>query len=283
MLGLSKVVKRIENERSIDRIAGPIAERVSKATAPDTIKNLLSGSWLGHQLHPMVSDIPIGAWSMASALDLLGGKQMRPAAQRLVALGIVSSIPVAVTGASDWSESYGKARRVGTVHAIANSVGMNFQVLSWVARKKDRHVLGAGLSLIGMGFTGAAGYLGGHLSFDMGIGVNHTAFEKLSKKWTDVAAEDELQEGQLRRVTVHETPVVITRHKGELHAMSATCAHAGGPLDRGYIENDCIVCPWHQSKFRLNDGSPARGPAGSGQPVWQVRTQDGRIAVRSAD
>src|SRR5690625_4413353 len=113
MFGLSKVVKRIEHERSLDSSAGPVAERVSKVTAPDTIKYLLSGSWLGHQLHPMASDIPIGAWSMASVLDLTGGEQMRPAAQRLVALGILSSIPVAIPGASDWSESYGKARRVG--------------------------------------------------------------------------------------------------------------------------------------------------------------------------
>lgn len=283
MFGLSRVIKRIENEKSLDAVSKPLAEWVSKATAPDTIKYVLSGSWLGHQLHPMASDIPIGAWGMASALDLTGGEKMRPASQRLVALGILSSIPVAITGASDWSESYGKERRVGTVHAITNSMGMNFQVLSWLARRKERHTLGAGLSLVGLSFTAAAGYLGGHLSFDMGVGVNHTAFEKGTKKWTDVAAEDDIHDGQLHRVTVGETPVVLTRHKGDLHAMSATCAHAGGPLDEGHIENDCIVCPWHQSKFRVSDGSPERGPAGAGQPMWQVRAEDGRIAIRSAD
>ena len=283
MFGLSRVVKRIENERSLDGISGPVAEWVSKITAPDKIKYVLSGSFLGHQLHPPLTDVPIGAWAMASVLDVTGGETMRPASQRLVALGILSSIPVAITGASDWSESYGKERRVGTVHAIANSVGMNFQIMSWLARRKDRHMLGAGLSLIGLGFTGAAGYLGGHLSFDMGVGVNHAAFEKRTKKWTDVAAEDDIQEGQLHRVTVNDTPVVLTRYQGDLHAMSATCAHAGGPLDKGHIEGDCIVCPWHQSKFRITDGTPQRGPAGANQPMWQVRAEDGRIAVRSAD
>ncbi|GAA4479965.1 hypothetical protein GCM10023190_24020 [Enteractinococcus fodinae] len=283
MFGLSRVVKRIENEKSLDSISKPVAEWVSKVTSPDKIKYALSGSWLGHQLHPPLTDVPIGAWAMASVLDLTGGEQMRPASQRLVALGILSSIPVAITGASDWSDSYGKARRVGTAHALANSMGMEFQIMSWLARRKDRHVLGASLSLIGLGFTGAAGYLGGHLSFDMGVGVNHAAFEKRTNKWTDVAAEEEIQEGQLHRVTVNDTPVVITRHKGDLHAMSATCAHAGGPLDKGEIEGDCIVCPWHQSKFRITDGTPQRGPAGANQPMWQVRAEDGRIAIRSAE
>lgn len=282
MFGLSGIVKRIEQEKSLDQLSKPLSTWVSKATAPDKIKYLLSGSWLGHQLHPMASDIPIGAWGMASVLDVTGGKQMRPAAQRLVGIGILSSIPVALSGASDWSDSYGKEQRVGMAHALANSWGTALQVASWYARRKDHHIIGAGLSLVGMGFTAGAGYLGGHLSFDMGVGVNHTAFESRSRKWTDVAADEDIQDGQLHRVTVGETPVVLTRRNGELHAMSATCTHAGGPLDEGHIENDCIVCPWHQSKFRIEDGKPQRGPAGSAQPMWHVRAENGRIGIRSA-
>ena len=280
---ISRVVKRIEKEKSLDAISQPISKLASKATAPDTIKYLLSGSWLGHQLHPMLSDVPIGAWSMASLLDLTGGQQMRPAAQRLVGVGVLSSFPVALTGASDWADAYGKEQRVGLAHALANSWGTTLQILSWVARRNDYHKLGTGLSLAGLGFTSAAGYLGGHLSFDMGVGVNHTAFQERSKKWTDVAAEADVEDGQLMRVEVNDTPVVLTRHKGDLHALSATCAHAGGPLHKGRIEDDCIVCPWHQSKFRISDGTPQRGPAGAAQPVWQVRAEDGRIAIRSAD
>lgn len=280
---ISRVVKRIEKEKSLDAISKPISKLASKVTAPDTIKYVLSGSWLGHQLHPMLSDVPIGAWSMASLLDLTGSEQMRPAAQRLVGVGVLSSFPVAITGASDWSDSYGKEQRVGLAHALANSWGTTLQILSWVARRNDYHKLGTGLSLVGLGFTASAGYLGGHLSFDMGVGVNHTAFQQGSRKWTDVAAETDVEDGQLVRVEVNDTPVVLTRHQGDLHALSATCAHAGGPLHKGRIEGDCIVCPWHESKFRITDGTPQRGPAGSAQPVWQVRAEDGRIAIRSAD
>lgn len=283
MFGLSRVVKRIEQEKSLDELSEPLSKVVSKVTDPDAVKYLLSGSWLGHQLHPMLTDIPIGAWAMASALDLTGGKAMRPASQRLVALGILSSIPASITGASDWSESYGKEQRVGLAHALGNSWGTVLQTLSWVARKNDRHKLGAGLSLIGLSFTGAAGYLGGHLTLDMGVGVNHTAFQQRTKKWTDVAAEDDVQEGALLRVMANKTPVVLTRHQGELRALSATCAHAGGPLHEGRIEDDSIVCPWHHSKFRVSDGVPMRGPAGAAQPTWDVRAQEGRVLIKAAE
>lgn len=283
MFGLSRVIAWIAQEKSLDAISQPLSAWASKATDPDVVKYALSGSWLGHQLHPMVSDIPIGAWAMASALDLTGGKPMRGASQRLVGIGILSALPAIASGASDWAESYGKEQRVGVVHALANSGGLALQALSWVARRKQYHVVGVGLSLVGFGLTAGAGYLGGHLSFGMGVGVNHTAFQARSKQWSDVAAEDEVQEGQLVRVMVKSTPVVLTRHDGEVRALSATCSHAGGPLHKGSVEDGCIVCPWHHSKFRISDGVPMRGPAGTAQPTWQVRAEDGRISVRGTD
>src|SRR5690625_3519471 len=113
MFDITSIVRKIEKEKSLDAISKPLAKVARKVTAPDTIKYVLSGSWAGHQLHPPLTDIPIGAWTMASLLDLTGGETMRPAAQRLVGVGILSSLPVALTGASDWSETYGKERRVG--------------------------------------------------------------------------------------------------------------------------------------------------------------------------
>lgn len=283
MFGLSRVVKYIEQERSLDEISEPLSKAVKNVTDPHPVKYLLSGSWLGHQLHPMVTDIPIGAWVMASALDVTGGKRMRPASQRLVAIGVISAVPAALTGASDWADSYGKEQRVGLAHALANTWGTALQGLSWAARKNDRHKLGTGLSLAGLGFTLWAGYLGGHLSFNMGVGVNHTAFQGRTKKWTDVAAEHDVHDGELLRVEAQQTPVVLTRQGGQLRALSATCSHAGGPLDKGHLEDGCIVCPWHQSMFRLVDGAPVRGPAGAAQPTWDVRTENGRILVKAAD
>lgn len=282
MFGLSNVVKRIERMKSLDAVGKPVAKWASQLTSPDGIKNALSGSWLGHQLHPMATDLPIGAWTMASALDLTGGETTRDAAQRLVGIGVLTSAPAALSGASDWSETYGKDQRVGLIHAVGNAAATSLQVTSWMVRRNGRHKLGAGLSLLGLASTLSSAYLGGHLSFSKGVGVNHTAFQSRSTQWIDVAAEAEVEEGQLMRVMAKNTPVMLTRHSGELRALSATCSHAGGPLNKGHIENDCVVCPWHQSKFRLTDGTPVRGPAGSAQPVWDVRAVDGRVSVKSA-
>src|SRR5699024_9092167 len=195
---------------------------------------------------------------------------------------VLTSFPAAASGASDWSDTIGKERRVGLVHAVGNSIGTSMQIASWFARRYGHHRLGVGFSLVGLGATTSAAYLGGHLSFARGVGVNHTAFEAPVRKWTDVAADEDVSEGELVRVSANETPVMLTRHKGQLRALSATCQHSGGPLDEGHIDKDCVFCPWHQSPFRLSDGKPTRGPAAMKQPTWDVQTMDGRIQVKSA-
>lgn len=282
MLGLSTATDRIGKIKTLDPLAKQLSKWVSNITGPDAIKNALSGTWLGHQLHPMAIDLPMGAWTMATALDVLGGEETRTGAQHLVGIGVLTSLPAAASGAADWSDTIGKEQRIGLVHAIGNSVGTGMQVASWVARRCGNHRLGMGLSLVGLTSTMSAAYLGGHLSFALGVGVNHTAFEKTAQEWTDVAGEEDVTEGQLMRVTANDTPVMLTRHKGQLRALSATCLHAGGPLNKGHIEDDCVVCPWHQSTFRLSDGKPMRGPAAMPQPTWDVQTIDGRIQVKSA-
>lgn len=282
VFGLSKVIDQIGQMKDLDSISKPLSDVVSKVTAPDAVKNALSGTWLGHQLHPMLTDLPIGAWSMASALDLTSRGTMPKVSERLVGLGILTAVPAALSGASDWSESYGKEQRLGLLHALGNSVGTTLQVASWISRRCGHHRTGTGLSLAGLAATMGASYLGGHLSFGMGVGVDHTAFQKTITKWVDVAAENEVTEGQLLRVEANDVPVMLTRHKGQLRALSATCLHAGGPLNKGHIENDCVVCPWHGSRFRLTDGTPKRGPAAMPQPTWDINIVDGRVQVRSA-
>ncbi|GAA2034158.1 hypothetical protein GCM10009720_13440 [Yaniella flava] len=281
MFGLSSAVENIEQMKNLDPVSKKLTGWVSKATDPDVIKNALSGTWVGHQLHPLATDLPMGAWSMASLLDITGRGQMHRAAQHLVGVGILTSLPAAASGASDWSETIGESRRVGLVHALGNAAGTCLQLGSWIARRSGHNRLGATLSLAGLTSTMGAAYLGGHLSLDMGVGVNQTAGEQKATQWVEVATEDDVAEGQLTRVTANDTPVVLTRHRGQLRALSATCPHAGGSLDEGHIENDCVVCPLHQSKFRLTDGQPERGPTAYPAPSWRVREADGRIAIKS--
>ena len=279
--GPRALIDQISGLSQLDPVAAAITKTVQRATQPAAVKNALSGTWLGHQLHPLLTDVTIGAWLSAAALDVAGGDDGADSARRLTALGIVSAVPTAASGLSDWSETYGSEQRVGLVHAIANGVAVALQIGSYRARRRGDRRRGAALSLAGLGVAGAAGYLGGPLGYALGIGVNHTAFEHRSSDWTDVADAAALEDDTPLRVDADGVPVVLVKTADRLFALSATCVHAGGPLDEGELVDGCLKCPWHASMFRLEDGRATRGPAAIDQPVWQTRVSDGRVQVRA--
>jgi nitrite reductase/ring-hydroxylating ferredoxin subunit/uncharacterized membrane protein len=254
---------------------------VGRAVRPRRVRNLLSGTKLGHPLHPVLTDLPIGAWSMSTLLDTVGGVSAEPAADLLVGAGILSAIPTAMTGLNDWSDTLGAETRVGAMHAGANVAALGLYAASLVARRSGRRSLGKVLGLAGAGVLMVGGYLGGHLSFARAVNVNHTTFEYRPEEWTPVLADAELREGQHRGVSAGEASVLLTRNGGQLYALANTCSHAGGPLDEGELVDGCVVCPWHASTFRLTDGSIVRGPASTPQPTYQTRVRDGQIEVRS--
>ncbi|MGH3764768.1 MAG: Rieske 2Fe-2S domain-containing protein [Pseudonocardiaceae bacterium] len=278
-----ELVRRIERFSALDKVAKPVAGLVGRVVQPRLVRNLLSGTRLGHPAHPMLTDVPIGAWSMSTLLDTLGGVSMEPAADVLVGVGILSAIPTAATGLNDWSDTIGGARRVGAVHASANVAALGLYVASLVARRRGRRGAGKALGLVGLGALMVGGYLGGHLSFARAINVNHTALEHRPGEWTPVLADAELGEGEHRAVFAGEAAVLLVRDDGELYALANTCSHAGGPLHEGEFVDGCVVCPWHASSFRLTDGSIVRGPATTPQPTYQTRVRDEKIEVRSLD
>jgi nitrite reductase/ring-hydroxylating ferredoxin subunit len=279
---MNDVITTIEGANALDAVAGPLSGWVQRATSQDEVKSALSGTWLGHQLHPVLTDLPIGAWTMASTLDCISGRSGADEARRLVGLGVLAAVPTAVTGAADWSDTYGASQRTGLVHALCNVTATLLQATSWIVRGRGHRRAGIGLSGAGLGIALFSSYLGGHLSFVQGVGVNHTAFEPTVKKWTDVAALTDLSPDQPVRVTAGRVPVVLVKHDEGIYALSATCVHAGGPLDQGEVlENGCIRCPWHASTYQLSDGSVVRGPASMDQPSWEVQVEGGRVSVRS--
>jgi nitrite reductase/ring-hydroxylating ferredoxin subunit len=276
-----EMVRRIERFAPLDKVAEPLAGLVGKVVSPRWIRNLLSGTRLGHPAHPMLTDLPIGAWSMSTLLDTVGGNSSERAADLLVGVGILSAIPTAMTGLNDWSDTIGGEKRIGTVHAGANVAALGLYLASLIARGAGHRGRGKLLGLAGFGVLMAGGYLGGHLSYAKAVNVNHTVFEYRPPEWTPVLADAELGEGEHRMVTADGASVLLVRDKGQLHALANTCSHAGGPLDEGEFVDGCVVCPWHASTFRLTDGSIVRGPASIPQPAYQTRVSDGKIEVRS--
>ena len=278
-----RAAKAIENATALDRPANALADAVGKVLKPGPVKDALSGTPLGHPAHPALIAVPIGSWLSASWLDLAGGQGSRDAARKLVALGVLSAVPTALTGASDWSDTSGAERRAGFVHALANSTGLALYVASWRARRRGKFTKGAGLALAGAGVVGFSGWLGGHLAYALGVGVDTTAFTGAPTEWTDVAAETDLVEGRPVGITMGEVPILLLRQHDRVYALNDRCTHRGGPLHEGAVVGDCIECPWHGSRFRLDSGEIERGPATQSQQSFEVRVDAGRVFVRRTE
>ena len=249
------------------------------------VKDVISGTWMGHTLHPLLTDIPIGAWTSATLLDLLGGRESRPAAQKLVGLGLAAAAPTAWAGWADWADTEpgnDPVRRVGMAHALANGTAIALYGASLAARRRGAHATGVLFGLAGAGAMTAGGWLGGDLVFARGVGVNETLFDEDPADWTPVLDASMLAEDRPAQAIAGDRPIVLVRRNGTIHALAGRCAHRGGPLHEGELEGDCIVCPLHGSRFRLADGSVERGPCAYPQPVFEARVHEGRVEVRAA-
>jgi nitrite reductase/ring-hydroxylating ferredoxin subunit len=278
---LRQTVRRLERLEALDKVGKPLAGAVGRAVRPRVVRNLLSGTDLGHPLHPVLTDLPIGAWMMSALLDATGGPAAEGAADLLVAVGVVAAVPTAAAGLSDWSDTAGPETRVGLVHAALNTTALSLYLASLVSRARGRRRGGKVLGLAGLGVLTGGAYLGGHLSFGMGVDVNRTAWEQRPHQWTPVLADTELADGQHRRADADGVPVLLYRTAGTVYALDSTCSHMGGPLEEGTISDGCVICPWHGSTFRFADGTIVRGPASTPEPCYQTRIQDGRIEVRA--
>jgi len=273
---------RIAELEALDPIADAVGQAIAPALEPSVVKDALSGTWLGHPAHPMLTDVPVGAWTLATALDVLGGEAMADAATALVGLGCAAALPTALTGLSDWADTEGPTRRVGTVHGAGNVAALAIYGASYLARRRGRRGLGIALGLVGGAVATATAYLGGHLVYGKGVGVDVTAFEEGPERWRQVLAASDVPDGKPVRAEVDGVAIVLVRREGSLHALANRCTHRGGPLDEGELTDDGIVCPWHGSCFRLEDGSIVRGPATAPQPRYEVREHAGKIEVRAA-
>jgi nitrite reductase/ring-hydroxylating ferredoxin subunit/uncharacterized membrane protein len=265
----------------LDRFAKPVTGAVGKVLRPRAVRNLLSGTNLGHPLHPMLTDVPIGAWTMSTLLDIVGGVAAEPAADLLVGAGIIAAVPTATSGLNDWSDTHGAETRVGLVHALANTATLGLYLASFTARARGNRRGGRALGMAGFGMLLAGAYLGGHLSYVKGVNVNRTAWEQRPEEWTPVLPDALLAEGKPHIAQADGVPILLYRTAGQVYALSSTCSHMGGPLAEGTISDGCVTCPWHGSIFRFADGMIVRGPASTPQPVYQTRIHEGHIEVRA--
>lgn len=279
---VNDIVRTIEEADILDAPARALAPVVDRLTSDDAVKRALSGTWLGHRLHPLLTDVVIGTWISATIVDLVAFHSGERAARRLVATGIAAAVPTIATGLSDWDDTSGRDRRVGIAHLAANSVGVSLQMASWVARVRRHHIRGTLLSAAALAAVGAGGYLGGHLVFARRVGVDHEVPVAVPDAgWQAACRIDELVDGEPITATISGNRVAVVRDRGQIYALAAVCSHAGGPLDRGTVRENTLVCPWHGSAFCLADGAVDRGPATAAQPAYETRTRGELVEVRA--
>ena len=284
---MESAIANLENSTAIDAIANPLARAVHESLEhAEPLKNALHGVWLGHPLHSVLTDIPVGAWTTAAVLDATAGWThaygYEQAAEAAIMVGLAGAAGSAVTGLTDWSETDGGSRRLGLIHGLINLTATSFYAASLLARRRGRHAAGRGYSAVGYTLLMAGAYLGGTLVYKNQIGVNRAANAELPETFTRVARLDELRDSQPTAAQLHDTPIVVVRRGADVFALMARCTHAGGPLAEGKVEGDTIKCPWHGSTYDLSNGDVIDGPSVHPQPCLETRIVDGWVEVKSA-
>lgn len=261
--------------------AQPILVRLLQEGGRRPIKDALNGTWLGHPVHPAVTDVPVGAMTVATLFDLTGRDG---AADTAVAVGIAGMVASAVTGVSDAVDAHGRARDHATVHGTLMVTSAGVYLLSGLLRLGPRALrpLARLLGYAGYGVLTAGAYVGGDLTYGSGNQVDRHAFEATGTKWRPLDIS-EVPAGTLVKAKAGSDAIVLYREVdgAPITAFHAVCSHQGGPLDKGSIVDGCVECPWHQSRFDLATGQVRQGPAVFDQPRFEVReTSEGALEAR---
>ncbi len=289
---MQQLFDKLDQQDWLDRVGDRLqrsVEGVYRASggAGQKVKNFLHGTWSGHPLHPVFTDVAIGAWTMAYVLDLLEifGKDQksRGAADAAIGLGLIAGMGAALSGLTDWQHTSGGARRTGVAHALLNSAAMSSYATSMILRSRHARPLGFAMGFVGFNIALLSAYLGGHMVYGQRIGVSRVDGIHLPTDFVRILRESELQERAPRGVDVQGVPVLLVRQGSSIYALVGICSHLGGPLPEGKLVDESIICPWHASRFALDDGRVLNGPATFPQPRLETRIVDGYVEVRGAN
>jgi nitrite reductase/ring-hydroxylating ferredoxin subunit/uncharacterized membrane protein len=291
---LSYVINRfIDRQRWLE----PVADFLQKVVggtykllgAPGhSLKTFVHGTWLGHPLHPVLTDIPIGAWTLAVLFDIIylfnRSQTWVSAADLTILVGTLGALASVVSGYTDWNETVDRERRVGIAHGLLNTTVVIIYLVSLGLRVTGgSRGLAIVLAFVGYATVITAAYLGGDLVFGIGTGVNHHAWQEVPTKFTRVMLEGQLHDNVLVKAMAGDTPILLVKKGGVVRAISETCSHAGGPLSEGELDGNLVQCPWHASRFDVCTGLVRGGPATISQVRYETRIQNGQIEVRRAD
>ena len=289
-----KIIDDFAPEKSGIPAIRPVEEKLQKLLdkalyakgrpSAQKMRNFLNGTWLGEPLHVVITDVPIGAWTVAmmfDALDLIRNRrEFSLAADTSLAVGLLGAAGAAITGITDWSDVDPPARHRGLIHGLLNVGVTGLFITSLILRKKNSRTGGRVSAALGYALLTFSAHLGGKMVYEQRVGVDRTAGEVFPKDFVAVLAESKLAESTPTRAIYDGVPIVLVRRGQRVFAMAETCSHFSGPLSEGKLVDDSIVCPYHASRFALDDGRVLDGPAVHPQPCLEVRVRNGQIEVR---
>jgi len=245
------------------------------------LRDLLVGRWLGHPLHAVLTDAPIGILFLVIVFDVLGNQG---AATVTLAVGVLTMLAAALAGFADYADTDGKARERATLHSSLMVIALVIYLLSLALRLGTAPAAstgGAWLSILGFLVLSAGAYVGGDVVYVLGNMVSRHAFRGAGTKWialepAETDGNGGIPEGKLVKAKLGLNQLVLVRQGETILALHDTCAHAGGPLSEGkLIDGNLVECPWHYSRYRLSDGLVVQGPSVYDQPAYEVRPREG--------
>ncbi|MFY9531640.1 MAG: Rieske 2Fe-2S domain-containing protein [Candidatus Acidiferrales bacterium] len=288
------LTERVENafinSNAAKRAAAPLDAWLNscfQTTALRPLKLFLNGTWLGHPLHPLLTDVPIGAWTVTILLDLIALIFDVPglglAAGIATGLGVLAALATIAAGLMDWMDVDPPEKAVGLIHGILNTSATFLFAFSFLMRWEShwRPMLSSFLvALAGYVVVSGGAYLGGAMVYHMGVMINRNAYRKGPDDFLPVLGVADLLEGQPHRVEVSGQPILLLRSGERIYAIGAVCSHYGAPLEEGKIQGNTIQCPWHFSRFALADGSVCEGPACAAVPSYEVRVIKDQVEIK---
>ena len=247
------------------------------------VRDLLNGRWLGHPLHAVLTDAPIGILFLVIVFDVVGQPE---AAFWALAVGILAMLAAALAGSADYADTDGKARERATLHSTLMVLALILYAVSLmlrfgpVAPFDPVPATAAWLSVASFLILSAGAYVGGDVVYLLGNMVNRHAFRGAGAKWialepAELDGDGKIPEGRPIKAKLGINQLVLVRQGDNVLALHDTCAHAGGPLNEGKLVDGVIECPWHFSRYRLENGHVVGGPSVYDQPAYEVRPKDG--------
>jgi nitrite reductase/ring-hydroxylating ferredoxin subunit/uncharacterized membrane protein len=240
---------------------------------------------LRHPLHPALTDVPLGAWTVAVIADYVAhfGGVAESAGDIALAVGLAVAVFVLITGYTDFNETFALERRYAFLHGLSMTVVFAVDAASlglrWWAGE-GLHPLAVGLSTGAWALLLAGAWLGGHVVFGIGTGVNREAFLEGPEDWVDAGPAADVPADGMHAVDAGGMRVLLVRDRGQICALADVCAHAGGPLHEGTLQDGVVTCPWHGSRFRVRDGRVVGGPATFDQLRLDITEAGGRLQVK---